>query len=167
MATTYEPIATTTLGSDTATVTFSSIPGTYTDLVLIIGGNLAVSTNSETIKFQANSDTNNNYSDTYIYGACGSATSGRNSNTNAASCGRMGGTNYGGTVIAHFQNYSNTTTYKTVVGRGSETNVVWASVGLWRSTSAITSLTVFPELYGSGTKFKSATVLTLYGIKAA
>ena len=36
MATTYEPIATTTLGSAAASITFSSIAGTYTDLRLVL-----------------------------------------------------------------------------------------------------------------------------------
>jgi hypothetical protein len=39
MAITYEPIATTTLGTAAASVTFSSISGAYTDLVLVCNGN--------------------------------------------------------------------------------------------------------------------------------
>ena len=44
MAITYEPIATNTLGSAAASVTFSSISGTYTDLVVVVSGNGAVAT---------------------------------------------------------------------------------------------------------------------------
>lgn len=165
---TYIPIASTTLGSDTSSVTFSSITGSYTDLVLVIGGFLGSPANSETIKFQCNGDTGSNYSSVYMYvTAGGSIVSTSESNQAQAACGRMGGTNYGGTVIAHFNNYANTTTYKTILGRGNETNVVWFSAGMWRSTSAITSIKVYPELYGSGTNFKSGTVFTLYGILAA
>ena len=61
-------------------------------------------------------------------------------------------------------NYSNTTTYKTTLGRGSNVATdVEAIVGLWRNTAAITSITVAP----SGGNMKTGTVLSLYGIKAA
>jgi len=58
---TYEPIATTTVsGSSTSTVTFSSISGTYTDLVII--GNLGSQTTNAFPYLQFNGDTGSNYS---------------------------------------------------------------------------------------------------------
>jgi hypothetical protein len=60
-------------------------------------------------------------------------------------------------------NYSNTTTYKTIIARGSgASNEVKAQVNLWRSTSAITSITV----YAGGGNFNSGASFTLYGIKS-
>ena len=65
MATTYTPIATTTLGSGQTSVTFSSISGTYTDLILIASAsNTGGATN---IRLQFNGDTATNYSSTRIY----------------------------------------------------------------------------------------------------
>ena len=60
---TYALIERQTLGSATSTVTFSSIPGTYTDLI-IISSALSAGT-SETIMMRFNSDSGNNYSFTY------------------------------------------------------------------------------------------------------
>jgi hypothetical protein len=81
MAITYEPIATTTLGSDAVSVTFSTISGAYTDLVLVM--NIRGSSDIESdIGMQLNSDTGSNYSMTRIYGQAASTGSDRTSNSN-------------------------------------------------------------------------------------
>jgi len=161
MPITYEPIATTTLGSAAATVTFSSIPGTYTDLILIGAFSCSAATGTA---FNLNGDTGGNYSYTGLEGNGSSAFSGRNSN--ATNTGWTYDTTSNGQVngIAQFNNYSNTTTYKTLLTRfntpGTQTG---ASVNLWRSTSAITTIAIAT---GSG-NFNSGSTFTLYGIKAA
>jgi hypothetical protein len=160
-AQTYEPIATQTLGSNTATVTFSSIPGTYTDLVLVASGTIASGTTDGVINF--NSDTGNNYSRTYMYGNGTSALSGRNT-----SAGALLVFYWSTTVcnsIINIQNYANTTTYKTVVGRNNHTgNSTYAGVAMWQSTSAITRMDIAPT---GGISWATGSVFTLYGIKAA
>jgi len=156
MASTYTPIATTTLGSTSASVTLSSIPSTYTDLVVTI-----TTTTTGDLTWRINGDTGTNYSQTAIYGysAFGSARQ-----SNATSHWLNYGTN-GGNFLALIQlnNYSNTTTYKSSLLRdganGSTTDVM---VGLWRSTSAINSLTFI-----SGSNFAVGSTFTIYGIKAA
>jgi hypothetical protein len=157
MPITYEPIATTTLGTSASSVTFSTIPGTYTDLVLVVNGT-STATNGNEMQF--NGDTGNNYSFTLLYGDGSSATSSRNSNISFAYAGR---TNTNQSVsITQIMNYANTTTYKTVLTRAnSNGDIVMANVSMWRSTSAITSLVY------AGATFNSGTVFTLYGIKAA
>ena len=159
-AQTYEPIATQTLGSNTATVTFSSIPQTYTDLVLIAGGTVASGTVDGVINF--NSDTGNNYSRTYLYGNGTNALSGRNS-----SAGALLVFYWSTTVcnsIINIQNYANTTTYKTVIGRNNHTgNSTYEGVAIWQSTSAITRM----DLTCGATSWATGSVFTLYGIKAA
>lgn len=160
MTATYDKIATYTVPSATSSYTFSSIPGTYTDLVLIIGG---TGSGDASIQIRFNGDTGSNYSTTFLYGTGSSAVSGRASNqTYIQGMARINTT--GGSGVINVQNYSNTTTNKTVVGKGGgAASLVIMSVGLWRSTSAITSMTLFPE--GSNT-FSTGAVLTLYGIKA-
>lgn len=155
---TYTPIATTTLGSTTASYTFSSIPSTYTDLRVVINGNL---TSLEDIGVRFNGDSGTNYSYTGLTGTGSSATSGRQSNQNYAYVGSLDGS--ASMTSYDFMNYSNATTYKTFLNRTSAAGwVVYARVGLWRSTAAINSISLTPV-----NSFATGTTLTLYGIKAA
>lgn len=167
MAITYEPIATTTLTTSTATVTFSSISGSYTDLILVC--NIAQAASNNSLRIRYNSDTGSNYSYTNLFGDGSSPFSGRDSNlTSGLVAETTGSTSLELAVIAHIQNYSNTTTYKTHIGRGNRaSSTVDATVGLWRSTSAITSITL---AMGGGfptNNLSSGSTFTLYGIKSA
>jgi hypothetical protein len=159
---TYTPIATTTLGSAQTDFTFSSIPGTYTDLVIVYQAK-AVSTSFD-VKCQMNSDTGSNYSMTVLSGNGSVANSYRESNQVS-----MLLNNYGGVSSTEFNmttlsvlNYSNTTTYKTVLYRSGKPSAgVDAGVGLWRSSSAISSIKLIGNQFATGSTF------TLYGIAAA
>jgi hypothetical protein len=67
--------------------------------------------------------------------------------------------------IANFQNYSNTTTFKTVIGKGGDpSRSVGTDVTLYRSTSAITRIDVNTRAIGT---INTGSTFTLYGIKAA
>ena len=143
-------------GSSTTSITFSSIPSTYTDLVIVANGSESA---DQYMALRLNSDTGSNYSDTYVQGSGSAATSSR---TTSQTYGRFGS----GTVtgqwasIIQIQNYSNATTYKTWLWR-SNLDYVTAGVSLWRSTAAINAVKL------NCGNFASGTVLTLYGIKAA
>ena len=166
MPITYEPIATTTLGSDSTSVVFSSIPQTYTDLIMVFNGYNTVATAMD-FEYEINSDSGNNYSETLLQGDGSSASSGRHSNYGGGIIGTIWSTGRA-TVIANFMNYANTTTYKTCLGRFSTPSggVVGATVSLWRNTSAITSLN-FNQPAGQSGKFASGSTFALYGIKSA
>ena len=161
MPNTYEPIATTTLGSAQATVTISSIPSTYTDLILVC--NVKRTAGSD-IEVQLNGDTGSNYSFTYLYGTGSAVGSGRTSNQTKANIGYAASTNFT-TQIVQFMNYSNTTTNKTFIARNSpgDSGDVSAIVNLYRSTSAISSILLDPN---SG-NFATGSTFTLYGVKNA
>jgi hypothetical protein len=165
MPSTYTPIATTTLGSAAASYTFSSIPSTYTDLVVVIWSSTGSSDNEDAFRF--NSDSGTNYSSTYLFGNGTTASSGRFTTSNAM---RLlgGGLTNGMMAIAHIMNYSNSTTYKTAISRyevsaGGQRTVA-ASVGLWRNTAAITSVTITTT---TANTYPVGSTFTLYGIKAA
>ena len=168
MATTYTPLYTTTLGSATPTITISSIPATYTDLeiVLSLPAN-GTSNNSDGLRFQLNGDSGTNYSATWLTNSTTTAVSSRESSANRGRCGNISQTtNDIGTALVKFQNYSNTTTYKTVLGRSGNLNSngdsnVFSCVSLWRSTSAINQI-VFST--SSNANFAVGTTVSLYGI---
>jgi hypothetical protein len=160
---TYTPIATQTLGSAAASVTFSSISGAYTDLVLVLNGKYA-STSDSSPSLQFNGDTSTNYSETGLNGDGSTASSFRESNISSMTAGSMSADQ--STSIFNIMNYSNTTTYKTVISRGNNTTYrVRAYVGLWRSTSAINSITVLAN--ASGINFATGSTFSLYGIASA
>jgi hypothetical protein len=167
MANTYEPIATTTLSSTATTVTLSSISGSYTDLILIVRA--SVDSDGD-LRYRLNSDTGSNYSGTLVWGDGSTADSTRASSQTSGITNSYGGfnTTLGGSVqILQLMNYSNTTTYKTILSRtNAAANGVDATVGLWRSTSAITSIEIGKNSGMSGT-FQIGSTFTLYGIKAA
>jgi len=160
MPTTYEPIATTTLGSAAASVSFTSISGSYTDLVVV---NFTISGNGSA-SLTVNGDTGSNYSRTFMYGDGSSAASGRSSNASSFTYTVGGTTNVYSATILNLMNYSNSTTYKTFLLRGNDpSGATAAHIGLWRNTAAITSLTI---TCASG-NFPTGSTFTLYGIKAA
>ena len=163
MAKTYEPIATQTLGSAQSSYAFTSIPSTYTDLVLVAMVANSAGSFYET-QVRCNSDSGTNYSFTALYGDGTSAASSRNSNGNRIPVGWNTNAPFVPTII-NFQNYANSTTYKTVISRASDTNNrVSANVGLWRNTAAITRIDVLCE---AGANFITGSTFTLYGIKGA
>ncbi len=162
MANTYDPIATQTFSGSAKTVTFTNISGLYTDLVLVFGG----SASSGNIQIRFNSDTSTNYSQADIWVNTGSLTSGRETSVTALYAGDNIAAPVDGmsSVIAHFNNYSNSTTFKSSLIRTSNAAKTSSiAVGLWRSTSAITSIT----FESTGANFSSGSKVSLYGIKAA
>lgn len=162
MASTYTPLATYTVsGTSTNSVSFNSISSAYTDLILV--STQAVASGSvNDLRLTINSDSGSNYSSTYLYGYSGGVLSGRDSGT----FGKVGrGSTTISNMILHFNNYSNTTTYKTILERsGVADNDIVGRVNVWRSTAAISSLTLisFP-----GVNYTSGSTFTLYGIAAA
>ena len=166
MPSTYTPIATQTLGSATATVTFSSIPSTYTDLVLIISGRVSSTTGNNNTAIRFNGDSGNNYSMTRLTGDGLAAASDRVSNTSYAGWALVANSSSSefSPIIYNIQNYSNTTTNKTLIGRGNWTaQFVSATVSMWRNTTAITSI----DITQTGTNWVVGSTFTLYGVKSA
>jgi len=166
MASTYTPIATTTLGSAASSVTFSSISGSYTDLVLVFSGTLSSADYVCMRVGNGSIDTNSNYSHTDLSGNGTSASSSRSPNATYFFTSPMN-TNRNNMII-NFQNYSNTTTNKTALLRwnvpltdGGATGTVGAEVALWRSTSAINQIQV---LTYAAQNFAIGSTFTLYGI---
>jgi hypothetical protein len=161
---TYTPIATYTVPTAQASYTFSSIPGTYTDLVLVLNAGCSGATEQDTYVV-INGDTGSNYSQTYMAGDGSSASSGRASNVSDATIGYPIRPTLITTIICNFQNYSNSTTYKSWISKDASANsLMFTVVGLWRNTNAITSLLLKPS---NGRDFLAGSTFTLYGIAAA
>jgi hypothetical protein len=161
---TYTLINSSTLGSAASSVTFSSIPSTYTDLILV--AQLAGSTAGQDFKIQFNGDTGTNYSITVLRGYGTGVTSNRTTN------GTYIYLDYSGASLNTVQDqynisimdYANTTTYKTLLSRySSAANSAEATVGLWRSTAAINQVVVSMT---AGNLVANST-FKLYGIEAA
>jgi hypothetical protein len=168
MPKTYEPIATQTLGSDTATVTFSTIPQTYTDLVLVCLTRSTRAANAgDSMRIRFNSDTGTNYSTTVLQGSVDGAESTRFTSATSAYMRIPAATataNVFSPSIWNIMNYSNITTYKTTLQKGtSVTDQVELDVSLWRNTAAITTI----DISTSNGNLVSGSTFTLYGIKAA
>jgi hypothetical protein len=165
MATTYEKIATTTLSSAAASIDFTSIPNTYTDLRVVLVGTAATAS-YPWMRF--NGDTASNYSDTYMYGNGSGVVAARNTNITAWYMGAWTlSTVYPSLFTMDIFSYAGST-YKTGLSTGSTeyggsgfTDVI---ASLWRSTSAITSIKLFLD---AGYNLNAGSTATLYGIKAA
>lgn len=159
MTITYEQIATTTTSGSQTSVTFSSIPSTYTDLIVIISASVS-SDNPVAIKL--NNDTGSNYSATQVYASSGGASSYRE--TNQSTVNVMYLQSNPSTNILQINSYANSSTYKTIIARGGSNDLVRAGSFLWRSTSAISTIQFS---VGGGAYFANGSVLTIFGLAAA
>lgn len=172
MPATYEPIATTTLGSAAASITFSSIPSTYTDLRLVFTGKNA--TTGTNWIMQVNGDTSGgsvNYSSIRLSGSGAAITSGRLTNTYRFIVGDVllnnSDTTPSMTTVDVFS-YANASINKTFLynfyGDTNGSGTVISTVGLWRNTNAITTILFKNE---NGSNLAAGFTATIYGIKAA
>lgn len=157
---TYEALATVTLAVDTASVTFSSIPATYRDLVLVLEGTLT--SGEGVLTAVINGDTGANYSRVHIGGGGASGFSGEASGNNELQFGFI--TNVRHSSITQFMDYSATDKHKTVLNRSNNPTVTtfgWTS--RYANNNAITSLLIDTSSAGS---FGAGTTLNLYGIES-
>jgi hypothetical protein len=166
MPKTYTPIASQSVtNTSTGTITFSSIPQTYTDLVVV--SNLGMVTASR-LYLRFNGITTNTYSDRYITGT-GGAFAGSDINGNAMTVGGAWNgfsTSLDASNVINIMDYKNTTTFKSLIARTANNKTGSGSVdalsGLWSNTSAITSVSLI-----GGSNFLAGSTFTLYGILRA
>lgn len=160
---TYELIAKTTVttatGGLSTPITFSSIPSTYTDLVIILNGKV---TSGASMYLRFNSDSGNNYAHTAMRGSSSSTSAERTNNVSTATWGVWRTTNpqYG---ILQIQNYANSTTYKPFLARSyDDTEITITYAGIWKNTNAIDSISFVCD-----TTYDVGTTISIYGIAAA
>jgi len=154
---TYTALATVTLGASASSVTFSSIPATYRDLILVFAGTVST---AQGLKVQFNADaTDGNYSRVYMYGDGSSAVSESFSNSRALEVGTSQTT-----ATLQVMDYSATDKHKTQLSRGGPADsLVLAQASRWANTAAITSLGIVAD---GGTTISTGTVISLYGVIA-
>lgn len=164
---TYVALDKVTVVTATPSITFSSIPSTYTDLILVC--QVQQVTDGEDLAMQVNGDTGTNYSRTYLCGDGVDAHSGREGSVARIRLDHHATPPISGSFSANvinIHNYSNTSTYKKVIARSNSLSTYAGSaaiVGMWRSTSAISSITLFCT---NSSNIKSGSTFELYGILA-
>ena len=171
MAATYTLINSNTLGSSAASITFSSIPATYTDLVLKFSVRHDGALTASNMRMIINSDTGSSYSDTRLYGNGSTATS-ANASTGTYAYAYTGFINAASSTSNTFTNgefylpsYTSSSkkpfsTYNAVENNAT-TGYNWVSAQLWQGTSTISSL----SFESGGYNFVSGSSFWLYGIK--
>jgi hypothetical protein len=157
MTATYDLIASNVLTSSAASVTFSSIPATYRDLLLVAS---ATANTNTTFNVRFNSDSGSNYS--YVRMQGNGSTASSSSNASATAIWEQSIDTVADQYILQIMDYSATDKHKTVISRHNRPNAaVWALSSRWANTSAINSIelsVVSPQTLSSGSTFY------LYGI---
>jgi hypothetical protein len=166
----FESIATVTVGAGgSSTISFSSIPSTYTHLQIRLFG---LVTSSANLTIRLNGDTGTNYIGGHQMQGDGSSVQVNYSSTNT-SCDRLGlyinSSSYPGASIIDILDVNLTSKYKTIRaltgsdGNGTGTATDWRigfHSGAWMSTSAVTSIDIISA------SWRQYTTAALYGVKA-
>jgi hypothetical protein len=167
----FEQIATTVLTSTANTITFSSIPSNYKHLQLRMVSKTTDASGTGYLILRFNTDSATNYSYHYLLGNGSSAVSAAASDSTFAGLIFMNGNDIGANAfspnILDILDYANTSKFKTSRLFGGRANAgfgasqVHLESGNWRSTSAITSITLS---FGDGTNLSIGSRFSLYGI---
>lgn len=172
MANTYTLISSNVLGSDTPSLTFSSIPATYTDLVLQASVRGSRSAIWAGVMMQINGNSGVSYSNTYLKGNGATAQSARNTTSSAfdaitSATGNTAFANTFGSLEIYIPNYLIAQNHPLGSFGVQENNTgqpeLGVTAGLGRVASAITSLTFIPA--SGSTNFLTGSSFYLYGIK--
>lgn len=169
MALTYEPIATTTVSTAVNGITFSSIPSSYTDLVIVINAKITGTSEDQYIRF--NNDTSANYQTLVGIGNAGSAPS--VSYQTSETYIRVGDSWNGnwGMMKIDINGYSGSGSKRTLISsikhNGADSNSkTTTSIGNWTGTSAINRID-FSQAGGTTGRYDVGSTITLYGILKA
>lgn len=158
---TYTPLATTTLGSNAASITLSSISQSYRDLILVING--SVNTGAANIVVKFNGDSGSNYNRVTMSGTGSSFATASGANISELQVTEYGylDTTYSTVNVTQIMDYSATDKHKAVLARANNAaNGVTAVAGRWASTSAITSIV----LTFQSSSLATGSTVSLYGI---
>jgi hypothetical protein len=171
MPATYEPLATFTTDGTTQSIIFSSIPQTYTDLVISVSLRSSTGAVEDTWSIQVNDTL-----DIYDYGQISSNGSTFVSNRTTGYYGAPAGTCPAASATSgifnagtvNFGLYANTVKWKTFVSKSAanannNAGKVQVTAGTMRTTSALTKINVFT----ASANMAAGSTATLYGIKAA
>lgn len=162
---TYVPLAKTTLASDTATVTFSNLNNTYTDLIVV--ANLQVASATYFLRFRFNNDSGANYTTQYLVSESAGNSCEYVSGESSGAIARIS-TTMASTIVFNVMNYANTSMFKSTVARGGRgADHVAVANGLWTSTAAITSISFAAGGDWPNANLSAGTTFTIYGILAA
>jgi hypothetical protein len=160
----FESIATASGTGSSDTITFSSIPSTYTHLQIRF--EIDTNSNGALLQLRCNGDTGSNYGNHYLEGNGSTVTASGFSSSDRIYFPAESHTTYSYVGIVDIHDYASTTKYKTVRAiDGFDANgsgQVGLMSGLWMNTAAITSLTFILQ-----TNYQSPTRFSLYGIKGA
>ena len=146
---TYTPLQSITLNASATSLTFTNIPQTYTDLVLVqsVKGVGSSSSGQTEPDIYFNGDTSSNYSLTQILGNGSSVLSTRTTSSNIGIAVNYTDQNQYATSITHILSYTNTSLYKTALTRwsnmGSSDSYAAGVIGLWRSYAAINAIRIY------------------------
>jgi hypothetical protein len=178
MANTYQALATVTVGSGgSSTIEFTSIPQTYTDLVLRLSARTDEAGQGRSyVRHRYNSSSAASYGYLWLFGYDGNTVVG-NGDT-ALTAGHIiivpavdATANTFGNTELYIPNYTSTSKFKVhssfhvAENNSSSIYMVGQSASLWSVTDAITSITLYAVNVGSSNKFVQHTTATLYGIK--
>jgi hypothetical protein len=171
MANTMTKISTLTLSVDTQVISLTSIPNTYTDLILKADTRSSATGGSfNTVYVNFNADYSTLYSLTYLQGITGSTYSARTSSQGGAAAAvtatSSATSNIWSAIELYIPNYAGSNYKTSMVSVGGPTNTtvyeVWQASMLYRSTSAISSVQL--DSFSSSIKFLAGSTFTLYGI---
>ena len=170
MAATYSLISSNVLTSTAASVTFSSIPSTYTDLVLRFSARNDIGATQRTVQIEFNGSAGTAYSITAMSGNGASASSNRLSAQASGfdSAGQVP-SGYTASTFSNVELYipsylaSNNKAFSitSTTENNSTTSYLFATAGLWSNTAAITQV----KLTSNADNFVSGSSFYLYGIK--
>jgi hypothetical protein len=160
---THIALATHTLTSTTTTITFSNIPSTYRDLVIVANFRMSGIGSATRLRFNSNSDSNA-YTSLHMASNGSAINAYLDPSTSMRVFGQAAGptTNWQVGIIEIFD-YSQTNKNTMVLGRYSGgDNDVAAFVGRWINNSLVTSVTLFDVL---GQSYQIGDTFSLYGIE--
>jgi hypothetical protein len=157
---TYSPLATVTLGASASSVTFSSIPATYRDLILV--SQVQSVSGTDSVGIRLNGDATTDKSNVFMNGSGSSASSYTQNNAASINAGDVYSADRNTVSISQIFDYSATDKHKTVLTRFSRAaNNVIAIASRQPTTSAITSVVA-----QCGASFASGSTFSLYGVIA-